>query len=188
MWDICWLHKTFNWSVKSSSHMLCFCSLLSTKHCSWVHPSRGKRDGIWRELNCDCVENEGEKIRGLDFCRCSHGRHRLGQWRNLVSGILEEKCHNQFRAICADIKEVNSTNLKGLAKQEDESSPYPVYNPDLTPSEFHLSDPLKDGFEVAVLQTTMRWITECHIGLQLITRVLFGWYSVSYAKVEKVCC
>jgi len=58
--------------------------------------------------------------------------------------------------ICADIKEVNSTNLKRLAKQEDESSPYPLYSPDLAPSEFHLSGPLKDAFEVAVLQMTMR--------------------------------
>jgi hypothetical protein len=57
--------------------------------------------------------------------------------------------------ICADIKEVNSTNLKGLAKQEDESSPCPLYSPDLAPSEFHLSGLLKDAFEVAVLQTTM---------------------------------
>ena len=24
---------------------------------------------------------------------------------NVVSGILEDRCHNQFRAICADIKE-----------------------------------------------------------------------------------
>jgi len=45
-------------------------------------------------------------------------------------------------AICADIEEVNSTNLRGLAKQEDESSPYPLYSPDLAPSEFHLSGPL----------------------------------------------
>jgi len=65
-------------------------------------------------------------------------------------------CHNQFRAICANIKEVNSTNLKGSAKQEDESSPYLLYSPDLAPSEFHLPGFLKDAFEVAVLQTTMR--------------------------------
>jgi hypothetical protein len=46
----------------------------------------------------------------------------LGQQRNFVSGILGERCHNQFRAICADIKEVRTTNSKNSAKQEDESS------------------------------------------------------------------
>ena len=107
-------------------------------------------------LNCDCMEDEGKKFQVLDFCRCSHGRYHLEQWKILVSGILEERCRNQFKVICADIKEVNSTNSKGLAKQEDETSPFPIYSPDLTPSEFHLSGPLKDAFEVAVLQTTMR--------------------------------
>jgi hypothetical protein len=41
---------------------------------------------------------------------------------NLVSGILGERCHNQFRAVHADIPEVKTTNLKALAKQESESS------------------------------------------------------------------
>jgi hypothetical protein len=27
-----------------------------------------------------------------------HGQRLLGQWRNLVSGILGDRCHNQFRA------------------------------------------------------------------------------------------
>jgi hypothetical protein len=40
-----------------------------------VHHSGGKRGGFWRVLNCDCMEDEGEKIQGLDFCRCGH----LGQ-------------------------------------------------------------------------------------------------------------
>jgi hypothetical protein len=74
----------------------------------------------------------------------------------LVEFLNDERCHNQFRAICADIKEVNSTNLKGSAKQEDESSLYPSCIPDLAPSDFHLSGPLKDDFEVSVLQMTMR--------------------------------
>jgi len=39
-----------------------------------------------------------------------------------VSGILEERCHDQFRAVCADINDVKM-NLKCLAKQEDRSSP-----------------------------------------------------------------
>jgi hypothetical protein len=30
------------------------------------------------------------------------------------------KCHNQFRAICGDMREVKTTTLKGLAKQENE--------------------------------------------------------------------
>jgi len=39
-----------------------------------------------------------------------------------VSRILEERCHDQFRAVCADIKDIKM-NLKCSAKQEDESSP-----------------------------------------------------------------
>jgi hypothetical protein len=31
-----------------------------------------------------------------------------------------ERCHNQFRVICADVEEVKTNNLKGSAKQEDE--------------------------------------------------------------------
>jgi hypothetical protein len=87
---------------------------------------------------------------------------------NLVSGILGERCHTRFRAIFADInplnaeinsvrhllvllgahpilhisrirvKEVKTTNLKGSAKREDESSRHPPYSPDLAPSDFHL--------------------------------------------------
>jgi len=180
VWDICRLYKTHYWSVRAL-HACCV-----SAHCCLqnfvlgVHPSGGKRDGIWRVLNCDCMEDEGGKIQGLDFCRCSHGRHHLGEWRNHVSGILEERCHTQFRTICAD--------LKDLAKQEDEPSPYHLYSSDLAPSEFHLSGPQKDAIEVAVLQMTVRWITECHVGLQFISRVLSGWYTVSYQKVEKVCC
>ena len=39
--------------------------------------------------------------------------------------------------ICADIKEVKTSNLKGSAKQEDESSRHPPYSPGLAPSDFH---------------------------------------------------
>jgi hypothetical protein len=46
----------------------------------------------------------------------------LRQRRNLISGILGDRCHNKFRVICADIKEVKTTNSKDSAKQEDESS------------------------------------------------------------------
>jgi hypothetical protein len=41
----------------------------------------------------------------------------------LVNGILGERCHNQFRTICADVKEIKTLYSKGLAKREDESSP-----------------------------------------------------------------
>jgi hypothetical protein len=64
--------------------------------------------------------------------------------KKFFSEIHEDRRHNQIPAICADIKEVKTTNLKGSAKEEDESSPYPPDRPDLTPSDFHLFDPLKD--------------------------------------------
>jgi hypothetical protein len=35
------------------------------------------------------------------------------------SGILEDECHGQFRAMFAGVKEVKTTNSKGSAKQED---------------------------------------------------------------------
>jgi hypothetical protein len=67
----------------------------------------------------------------------------LGQLNNLDRGILEEKCHSQFRAIglCADIKEVKTTNWKISAKQEDESKPRLPYSPDIAFSVFHIFDP-----------------------------------------------
>ena len=82
-------------------------------------------------------------------------------------------CHNQFRAICADIEEVKTMNSKRSAKQEDESRPPPARQRqsahkrgncsngvDCSPSsflcldiapppppDFHLFDPLKDAFQ-----------------------------------------
>jgi hypothetical protein len=44
--------------------------------------------------------------------------------RNLVSGMFGDSCHNQFRVICANIK-VKTMELKGSARQKDESSPHP---------------------------------------------------------------
>jgi hypothetical protein len=58
-----------------------------------------------------------------------------------VSGILEQKCHNPFRAVHTD-KQVQTTNLKISAKLEDKSSPHP---PHLRPSDFHLFGSLKDA-------------------------------------------
>ena len=47
--------------------------------------------------------------------------------------------------MCADIKEVKTTNSKGSAKQEEESSTRPAYSLDLAPSDFHLLGPPKDA-------------------------------------------
>jgi hypothetical protein len=47
--------------------------------------------------------------------------------------------------MCADIKEVKTTNSKGSAKQEDESSTRPAYSLDLAPTDFHLLGPSKDA-------------------------------------------
>jgi hypothetical protein len=46
----------------------------------------------------------------------------MGQRRHHVTGILEEKFHNQFTAIHirAGIKEVKIMNLKGSANQKNE--------------------------------------------------------------------
>jgi hypothetical protein len=52
----------------------------------------------------------------------------LGFWdrRKLVSGMLGQSCHIQFRVMCANIKEVKTTNSTGSVKQEDELSPPPA--------------------------------------------------------------
>jgi len=47
----------------------------------------------------------------------------LGQGRKLVSGMLGQRCHNQFRAMCANIKKVKTTNSNGSVKEYDELSP-----------------------------------------------------------------
>jgi hypothetical protein len=43
----------------------------------------------------------------------------------LLVEILE-RCHSQFREICADIKVFKTMNLKGSSKQENESSTHPT--------------------------------------------------------------
>jgi hypothetical protein len=68
-----------------------------------------------------------------------------GTVKCLVSGILEERRHNRFRATSADVKDVKTTNSYGSAEQEDESSVLPPYSPDLVPSDCHLYGPLKDA-------------------------------------------
>ena len=125
-----------------------------------VHPSRGQNVGSRAVLNRDCREGEGEEMQVADFCGQSHGKNFLGQWRNLVSGILGERCHSRFRAICADIKEVKTTNSKGLAKQEDELSLHPPYSPDLAPSDFHLFEHCFGRFPASpcvLVRTAYKW-------------------------------
>jgi hypothetical protein len=94
-------------------------------------------------LNWESREDEGEQILGVDFC--GYG-YLLGERRNLVSGIHGERCHSQFRAKYADIKEVKTTNSKVSAKQENESSPHPPYHTKLAHSDFCLLGCLKDAF------------------------------------------
>jgi hypothetical protein len=131
----------------------------------------------------------------------------LGKWRNLVSRIRAKRCHNQFRAICADIKEFKM-DLQGSAKQEDESQvlrqyentrphyslrtrkaittiewnalPNPPYIPDIAPAVFHSLPP-----EVAVL-----WTTSCKAKCvwrapKLQQTVLHDNHKTSQANVEK---
>jgi hypothetical protein len=52
-------------------------------------------------------------------------------------------CHNQFRAICTEIEEVKTTNMKGSDKQEDEPSPHPPFSFISAPSDIHLFGPLR---------------------------------------------
>jgi hypothetical protein len=54
------------------------------------------------------MEVEGEQKQGAVFCGSSHGQRLLGEWRNLVSGILEW-CHNQFQSdMCRHWRSLNN--------------------------------------------------------------------------------
>lgn len=82
--------------------------------------------------------------------------------------MLGQRCHNLFRVMCINIKEVKTTYSKGSVKQEDElspppvrqhwtthhsvnkggncnnevgCSPSPILSPDLATSNFHLFSP-----------------------------------------------
>jgi hypothetical protein len=63
-------------------------------------------------------------------------------------------CHNRFRGMCADIKEVKATNSKDSAKQGHESSPRPPNSPDLAPADFHLFGHLKNALRRRRFATT----------------------------------
>jgi len=85
-------------------------------------------------------DNKFKVQTSMNFC---HGWCLPGQRRNLVSGILADWCHNQFRAKYADIKEVRTKNSMGSAKNKGELSHHPTCSPNLAPSDFHLFGPLK---------------------------------------------
>jgi hypothetical protein len=57
--------------------------------------------------------------------------------RGTQTYVSEESCHIRHCAVCADIKEVETANLKGSVKQEDKSSCHPTENLDSTPSDIY---------------------------------------------------
>jgi hypothetical protein len=184
----------------SSSYTLCFSPSSFARRrppsSSFARPKCWKSDSAKSEL----WGGQGRRNASCSLLRTKSWQEFWGQRRHLVSGILGERCHSRFRAICADInplnadlnpichllvllgahpilyisrirvnplnaelnpichllallgahrillvgrirvKEVKTTNLKGSAKREDESSRHPPYSPDLAPSDFHLFD------------------------------------------------
>jgi hypothetical protein len=86
-----------------------------------VHPSSGKIDASLRVLNLDCRENEENKFK-VQTCAGKVMVNVFWGSEGILFVEILKRCHNKFRAICAHIK-VKTTNLKGSAKQEDESSP-----------------------------------------------------------------
>jgi hypothetical protein len=70
-----------------------------------------------------------------------------GTVKESFSGTLEDTWHNHFRTLCAKIKEVKTTNMKGSDKQEDKPSPHPPFSFISAPSDVHL-------FEVCTPWTT----------------------------------
>jgi hypothetical protein len=156
------------------------------KQCPWSASFKWPKDGSWRVLNQDCKGWGRTNSR----CRLLWGK----SWRpssategNLLVELLRE-CHNKFRTICANIKEVKTTNLKGSAKQEDESSTHPHSSPDFAPSDFHLFGPPK-GCTLR-MPFCGRWQTEIQYAwraLMLQHQVLCDQHTASHAKVETEC-
>ena len=101
----------------------------------------------------------------------------MGQWRHLVTGILEEKFHNQFTAKSADIKEVKTMNLKFSANQKNESNSPPEWQCHTAHQSVHKGGNWNNGHPILQLMTS--WNTECD--------KLHCFTQVSYAKVESVC-
>jgi len=65
-----------------------------------VHPSGGQKDVSRRVLDRDRREKVGGQIQGPDFC----GKSKVSVFwysEEIFYGILEELCHNTFRAIRA---------------------------------------------------------------------------------------
>ena len=111
------------------------------------------------------------------------------EWRYLISGILGERCHNQFRTISTVTKEFKTTNSTSSAKQEEECIPVPAMTaPKTTHQSAHRGGKGKTGLdsspssslqsrfsthrlpllapwrihpEVAVLSTMTSWNTAC---------------------------
>lgn len=80
-------------------------------------------------LNWDCWEDEGERIQGADVAVKAKLVHS-GTLMESCSEVLDERCHNEFEAICEDIQEVRKTNSKGSTKLKDSINPSPTYSPD----------------------------------------------------------
>lgn len=140
----------------------------------------------------------------------------LGQWSNLVSGILGERCHNQWRAICVDIKKLTQWIWRvwpdmrmSQVLQHDSARPHtslctreavatvvlivlphPPYSPDFAPSDFHLFGPLKDAiWRCYFVNDSKLKHSVCEELWCFGTEYKFfhGQRAASYAKVEKVC-
>jgi hypothetical protein len=93
-------------------------------------------------------------------------------------------CHNQFRAICAEIKEVKITNIEGLRQTQVLILPPVLFQHHLTPiflvpCGMHSMD--------TILQMTTTKTQHAQRALTLQQRVLCSWNIAYKATLNKMC-
>jgi len=97
-----------------------FLSKTITGDDTWVH----QYDPLMKRKSPESHHQVSQHKKKHSWYRLLWVKLCLGQQRNLVGRILGERCHNQFTAVHADIQEVETTDLKALAEQENVSSPH----------------------------------------------------------------
>lgn len=123
----------------------------------------------------------------------------LGQQSYLVSGILVNRCHNQFRAANTDNQELETMNVKSLAAQENESSPPAAWQQQTTHQSAHKGSNCNSGVNCSPSSTLWSWFST----LQLLSffrplkdvlrghRFVEGEPNVAWVKSSKAsaeCC
>ena len=77
-----------------------------------MRPSGDQKDGSLMVQYRECWEDEREKLKDWDFWGKVMASLFCVSAKGIVSGIFEDSCQNRFRVVCAEIKEINTRNLR----------------------------------------------------------------------------